>query len=323
MQQFKNKTTVFIIVALVIVCGGSFLGVRALNRSAHSQPVGSTYSSTSTTASTTTSTTLVTTSPVISPTLPAGTTTTGTGTTLPSQGTITTYPVATTTTTKPATTTTTTTTTTVPTTPSTSNPYTGAPQSTDENINNAAIFDEGFLSYLYNPNGNFYYTNSDPWQRALGFNSVYDMAAPFVVMYYDTLRCRFEYGNKDWMIQLWKGQYGWVFIGHEIGVYTKPKERETMHYDCASNEEALYMSMTGYRDGEALYSREYGKYWWCTGFVPGKLDKFSDRSELQIKCRITAKDYKMLLGICGGLKENGLQMGKDFTTNGLDVFLTW
>ena len=49
----------------------------------------------------------------------------------------------------------------------------------------------------------------------------------------------------------------------------------------------------------------------------------TDRSELSLSCRITAKDYAMLLAICGALKENGYVLGENFTTNGLDVYITW
>ena len=202
-----------------------------------------------------------------------------------------------------------------------SEPTTGGTVSPD--VENGAIFDDGLGGYQYDPEGNFYYTSSDPWQRYGGYNELYDLGAPFVGIFMDTMRLRFEYGGKDWMIQLWKGQYGYLFVGHEIGVYTKPKDREVDHYDAASNEDALFMSMTGYRNGEEIYTREYGKYWWCTGFVPGRLDKLTDRSELSLSCRITAKDYAMLLAICGALKENGYVLGENFTTSGLDIYLTW
>ena len=137
------------------------------------------------------------------------------------------------------------------------------------------------------------------------------------------MRCKFRYDNKDWMIQFWKGQYGYVFIGHEIGVYYKPIDRTTEHYDCVSDDDSLYMSMNGLRDGEVLYTRDYGKYWWCTGFVPGKLDKFSDRSELQIDARITLKDKEMLAAFVDSLASNGMIKGQDFTVKGLDVYLVW
>lgn len=326
-----NKATIIAIIALVIVCTGSFLGVKYMNnkQEAPTSSVIATQSTIpSTTESTTASTTATTTEPTTQTTtgqsisnvittfaLPSNTTT---ETTRPTTQTTTQTTVPTTTTTTAPTTTTTTqpvVTTTVPTTQKAETP--------NQVIENAALFDEGFMSYMFNPDGNFYYTNDDPWQRAFGYNEFFDIGAPFVGMYIDTMRCKFQYDNKDWLIQFWKGQYGYVFVGHEIGVYTKPLDRTTEHYDCASDEDALYMSMTGYRDGEELYTRDYGKYWWCTGFVPGVLDSFADRSEMGLKCRITMKDYKMLLAFSGALKENNMVLGEDFTTKGLDVYITW
>ena len=71
--------------------------------------------------------------------------------------------------------------------------------------------------------GNFYYTDDkECWQKNFGFNEVYDTFAPVTMMYYDTVRTTFEYGGKEWMIQTWKGQYGVMFVGGEVGVYTRP-----------------------------------------------------------------------------------------------------
>lgn len=317
----KNKTSIIVIVALLVVCIGSFFGVSTMTKNDDVLTPPTTLTPTAPTTAPTTSAPVPTTQPVA---------TTAPTTTEPTSGTssvITTFPITpNTTTTAPSTTAPATTK--APTTtkaPITTEPQAQQPSTTspDKVIENAALFDKGFLSYMFNPEGNYYYTNSDPWQRALGYHEFFDVAAGFVAIYMDTMRCKFEYGDKDWMIQFWKGQYGLVFVGHEIGVYTKPKNKGNEHYDAASNEEALYMSMTGYRKGEELYTREYGKYWWCTGFVPGKLDNYSDRSELEIRCRITMKDYKMLLGFCGALKENGMVLGENYTTSGLDVFVTW
>lgn len=316
----KNKSAIIIIVALLVVCIGSFFGVSAMTKSDNVMTTNTTLPPTTQTTAppTTSSAPIPTTQPVATTVEPTG------DSQSTSSNLITTFPVTpgTTTTTAPSTTAPTTTapTTAAPSTTQGSDTTTTTPQ---EVIENAAIFDEGFLSYMFNPDGNYYYTNSDPWQRALGYNEFFDVGAGFVSIYMDTMRCKFQYGDKDWMIQFWKGQYGYLFVGHEIGVYTKPKDREVDHYDAASNDDALYMTMTGYRKGNELYTREYGKYWWCTGFVPGKLDNFSDRSELSLKCRITMKDYNMLIGFCGALKENGLELDKDFTTSGLDVFVTW
>ena len=55
------------------------------------------------------------------------------------------------------------------------------------------------------------------------------------------------------------------------------------------------------------------------------LEKFSDRSELAVKCRITMKDSNMLLGFVNALKAkpNNLVEGKHYAVEGLDVFITW
>ena len=320
----KNKNTIIAIIALVIVCGGTFLGVRTLNKGIETP----TQISTTTTA------------PTMAPVTEAPTTaapTTTEPTTMPTDS-FTTFPV------EQSTTIPTTMPTTVPTTMPTTMPTFPSLPTTQQQGNsganglgglidglgslggkddNLAIFDNGVASYQYSPDGNYYYTNSDPWQRALGYNELYDASAQFVCIYIDTMRCKFEYAGKDWMIQFWKGQYGYVFVGHEIGVYNKPKNRGAEHYDCATDEESIYMSMTGYRKGVELYTREYGKYWWCTGFVPGKLDKFSDRSELSLTARMTMKDSAMLLAFTNSLKDNGMILGEDFTVKGLDVYVNW
>lgn len=316
----KSKTTVIALVALIVVCAGSFLGVRALNKNTKvQQPVTIITQATTTTVPTTTEPTTAPTTTTQPSTLPtnalavtdkAGESTSNLFTTFAQS---TTAPTTTKpTTTKPATTAV------IPTTKE----LTGN-ETPEELINSAAVFSKGFLGYKYDPEENVYFTNNDPWQRNFGFNELYDVGASFIVFYYDTMRCKFNYANKDWMIQFWKGQYGFVFIGAEIGVYNKPTSRKVEHYDCASDEDALKMSMTCYRKGKEIFSRKYATYWWCTGFVPGKLDKFSDRSELKVQARITLKDARMLLSFCGALEENGLKLNKNYTTDGLDVFVTW
>ena len=316
----KSKTTVIALVALIVVCAGSFLGVRALNKNTKvQQPVTIITQATTTTVPTTTEPTTAPTTTTQPSTLPtnalavtdkAGESTSNLFTTFAQS---TTAP----TTTKPATTKPATTAV-IPTTKE----LTGN-ETPEELINSAAVFSKGFLGYKYDPEENVYYTNKDPWQRNFGFNELYDVGASFIVFYYDTMRCKFNYANKDWLIQFWKGQYGFVFVGAEIGVYNKPTSRKVEHYDCASDEDSLKMSMTCYRKGKEIFSRQYATYWWCTGFVPGKLDKFSDRSELKVQARITLKDARMLLSFCGALEENGLKLNKNYTTDGLDVFVTW
>ena len=344
----KNKTAIISIVVLLVVCAGTFVGVRSMNnnftattaQTATNQAADTTKQAVTSVADSTTSpvSTELTSNKLVPTTLPMATTN---ASEFASQATsnlaevITTYPMVpdisttnkeestTSVTSEKTTTEDATSQATEATTESATKSTTAVAQNTT--IPNSALEKSGLAGYLYNSDGNYYYTSTDPWQRALGYNEFFDLGAGFVSIYMDTIRFKFEYANKDWIIQFWKGQYGFLFVGHEIGVYTKPKDREVEHYDAATenDENALYMSMPGYRKGEEIYSREYAKYWWCTGFVPGKLDNFSDRSELSLKCRITMKDEDMLKAFTASLDKNGLVKEKDYTVSDLDVFITW
>lgn len=189
-----------------------------------------------------------------------------------------------------------------------------------------SMADSGILGYLYDPNENCFYTAADPWQRVVGYNEIFDTLAPMTFIDFDTARLKFEYGNKDWMIQLWKGQYGLIFYGAEIGVYNKPKDRALEHYDCASDSELIKMSMDfceyenrvfGKDEWVKKFSRPYGYYWWCTGFIPG--NKLGNFSSLRLEVRMTMKDYEMLMGVTSALADNNI----GYDIKGLDVYFTY
>ena len=197
-----------------------------------------------------------------------------------------------------------------------------------------AITDRALAGYRYNPEGNFYYTDDkDCWQKNAGYNEVYDNMAPMAGMIIDQIRIRFTYGGKDWMVQMWKGQYGFLLVGAEIGLYTAPSGKYTgsigdvNHYDCAAQEDWLYMSLDCYfaknNSGkyEKIFSRPYDKYWWPTGFVKGQLtDYMNPLSELKVKGRITFKSKEMADLFVLGLKECGFARASSSTTLGNDTY---
>lgn len=184
--------------------------------------------------------------------------------------------------------------------------------------------ENGIFGYLYDPSEKCFYTASDPWQRLIGYNAIFDVCAPFTFIDFDTVRLDFKYKNKDWRVQLWKGQYGLAFYGCEVGVYTKPADRKLAHYNCASDDELLMMELdflqkkSGTTDTWVKkFSRPYGSYWWCTGFIPGNL--FGNFDILKLDMRITMKDYEMLSGFTSALSKNGIK----YTTKGLDVYFIY
>lgn len=205
---------------------------------------------------------------------------------------------------------------------------------------------QAVLGYSYNSEKGYFYTDDkDCWQYGFGYNEIYDQMAPITVMFIDEVRIRFDYDDRAWMIQLWKGQYGWVFVGAEIGVYTTENftssqinENEINHYQCAAQADWLNMDMHVYwdddRDGKYtyLFSRDYTKYWWATGFWFGTLNRFSSPiTELRMTSHITFKDEVMATLFNKGMKKKGFTSAssKDALSydsiyqSGADVWFDW
>lgn len=204
---------------------------------------------------------------------------------------------------------------------------------------------DAFLGYRYDANGDFYYTDDkDCWQKNAGYNEIYDNFAPGAGMFIDQIRIRFSYEKKDWMIQFWKGQYGFLLIGAEIGVYTAPlgtyknDAGAVNHYECADQPDWLNMQLDCYYSEnntgkyKKIFTREYGKYWWATGFVKGQLTKYTiPKTELKVRGRITFKSKEMANLFVYGLKQSGFvrAVGSDqlvddsYYQNGADVWVLW
>lgn len=126
------------------------------------------------------------------------------------------------------------------------------------------IFDSGFG---YNAFSKQFYATNDCWQRGFGFTPIFDILAK-LAFDYTTRRFFFEYEGKEWMIQIWKGNYAFdMFVGGEIGLYNKPEGRFGMYYDCVTDEEMMPVSMKVYSDERSYVDREETLTWWQTGFV--------------------------------------------------------
>ena len=212
---------------------------------------------------------------------------------------------------------------------------------TGGNLLKDLLVKQQILSYQYSYHDDYYYTNDkDAWQYNFGFGKIYDLAAPYILLEYDYIRVFFTYEDKDWMLQMWKGQYGMIFYGGEIGIYNRPHSEKGVNdwtmYNCPAEEDWLDMELTLYhceKNGtwKREFTREYGKYWWCTGFKNGHLRKEEPANELRMVGRITFKDEEMQKIVSDGLKECGLKeveskdsIGLDqYYAEGKDVYFTW
>lgn len=186
--------------------------------------------------------------------------------------------------------------------------------------------ESGVAGYLYDPDEKCFYTGSDPWQRTIGYNQAFDVVSPTTLITFDTVRFKFDYGKKNWLIQVWKGQYGIAFYGAEIGVYNKPDDRVVHHFDSVNDDERLKMSMDFYEYTKGVFGKSYWKkqfsrpyedYWWCTGFIPGNMT--GQFEKLRVDARITAVDYDMLYAIIAAIENEGIP----WQVKGLDIRFTY
>lgn len=143
------------------------------------------------------------------------------------------------------------------------------------------------LGYAYDDKQDIFYSIINPWQKKYGYCKFYDEQAIFTDMVIDCEPVYFNYENKKWLIEFWKGQYG-VTTGGEIGIYIENEEKKDF-FDAVDEEDMLQMSFELIKDGNSLFKREE-KHWWITGF---KLGEFSNPSELSMKISITFKDKNM------------------------------
>ena len=163
--------------------------------------------------------------------------------------------------------------------------------------------------YSYDPKQDMFYSTMNAWQRNHGYCRLYDEAAALMGMIIDCEPIYFEYENKKWLIEFWKGQYD-LTTGGEIGIYTDEiMDRSIVDavkgdfYNSASNEDRLEMAFSLKKKGRTLFTRQ-GKHWWLTGF---RLGEFSEPSELTMNLNITFKNEFMRDAFINGLKQAGYQ----------------
>lgn len=155
-----------------------------------------------------------------------------------------------------------------------------------------------FAGFEYDQKQGIYYSHQNPLQRKFGFHPLYDSAAPFTGMIYYTRRVFFQYDDRDWMVQVWKGQYG-ITVGAEIGIYNKPIDSDSNFYDCAGDEDLIEMSMIVYKGKDMYFTRGPEKHWWLTGF---KLLDATNISEISVQVTMKLEDKAMANAMEKGLK---------------------
>jgi hypothetical protein len=163
--------------------------------------------------------------------------------------------------------------------------------------------------YAYDWQQDVFYSVQNPWQRKMGYCSMYDVSSAALGMVIDCEPFYFNYGGKKWMLELWKGQYG-ITLGGEIGIYNTtgpdlniPGVFNGTFYFCAGDAENLSMTYTLLRRDKALFNRA-ARHWWLTGF---RLGEYARPSALVMEASITFKDAAMTEAFLESVRRAGYQ----------------
>jgi len=166
----------------------------------------------------------------------------------------------------------------------------------------------GLPSLRYNPGDNYLYHTKYAYQWLFGFNKTYDEFAFTMGCYYDTLRFEFNCGGRDWLVQVWKGAYGYgLFTGGEIGLYSKNQGFPIKHYQGATTKDWIGIEFSIYNRQDKLFTRPMENTWWVTGFKRYILQD-QNRSNLTMESELRFQDEEMAAAFAQAMADKGFAL---------------
>ena len=161
------------------------------------------------------------------------------------------------------------------------------------------------FGYYYILSQDIFSSGIDCWQRELGYCSLYDKAASYFGMVFDSLPVYFNYQGRTWLLEFWKGQYG-INTGCEIGLYYADRiltenERQSTLFRAVKDEEMLKMSAVLFR-GDSRIAYLTRRHWWLTIFRVGC---FSRPCDLSMCASVTFSSSEMTCAFVEGLRAAG------------------
>jgi hypothetical protein len=137
--------------------------------------------------------------------------------------------------------------------------------------------------FEYDPQQDIIYSTMYNVQRSLGYCELYDQSSVMMACIIDSEPIYFTYGMYDWMIELWKGQYG-IETGAEIGIYRRKKDKSLgfiekyitgKMFDCVPDDARMNMTLQLFKGDKLILHRE-ALHWWLTGFQWGLINEPED-----------------------------------------------
>lgn len=149
-------------------------------------------------------------------------------------------------------------------------------------------------------------SKNDAWQRDLGYSDLYDLNAPLINIVMHAEPIYFDYNQKHYRLEFWKGQYG-ITTGAEIGLYVRDFDSDLPKgvYRCATDDERLIMQFHLFKQCY-MFSRE-DLSWWLTGFDVGN---FSSPQDLKMDASIKFPNKEMQTAFISGLLRAGYAENK-------------
>lgn len=162
--------------------------------------------------------------------------------------------------------------------------------------------------FFYSMQDDTFYSRPDCIQRKFGYCKLYDETMPFVGLIVDCEPIYFDYNNRHWLIEFWKGQFG-MACGCQIGIYNTLNESikapgfHGIFYESLRDNENFSISYTLKKKAKVLIHNS-SKQTFTAGL---KLGEFSFPAALTLKVKITFPNKKMLRAFVSGLKNAGYQ----------------
>ncbi len=148
------------------------------------------------------------------------------------------------------------------------------------------------------------------WMRSLGYNVGYDILGDIIFLDCDTIRLKFNCEGRDWMIQLWKGNYTKLTNGAEIGLYYL-EDGKRFHYTCAGPGDEIEMRMNVNSPDGTLFERDWTKHWWLSGYQPGPA---YDSGDLEIDASLRFNSEEMAQAFKHSCDKNSIKASIDGAT---------
>ncbi|RDU24029.1 DUF4474 domain-containing protein [Anaerosacchariphilus polymeriproducens] len=175
--------------------------------------------------------------------------------------------------------------------------------------------------YMYNTMWDCISSRTDAWQKDFGYSKLYDEMAPFFNMIFDCEPIHFEYDEKLWLVEFWKGQYG-LTAGAEVGIYNRKKSTDGIInknvYKSLNEDDFLPIGMTIWNKENILFEQKK-RHWWLANFAVGE---FVDPQDLHGEIEIVFPNQEMCMAFLRGVQKAGYE-GKQIYIKGYTVFVTF